>query len=481
MIGTHNPYALYEDRATCPLCSTEPNMKATPEAHSCHRTEPQVLNTNNVYVSNLLPELNEAWLRKEFSRFGLITSAKIMMKNGVSKGYGFVQFTEPEMANLAVQTLNGSYVGEHCISCKLADRDKDRGAQNQPSNNLYVGNLPTSYGVGEVSELFGTYGPISSLVVLSDPVTGGSRGVSLVRFHTVEDATKCITALHGIVLQGHDRPLEVKYAETSTEKHQRKSGKKRNPAPKRAANGRNRGRTTAEARTPTSRTRRENSPTSANAGRSSSNSSASNGTVEAESPVSLGPAAPSGPSAAIPVSHFPVDFLQVPRPPSAPSAPKAPVQAPQVPVPHTFLLRPTTMIPMRTPPPAMCKPPAINPGHIASHLGHPAPNSALTDITAAAAASMYARTPDLPVQRPPILNRGALLKVSGLPPACDEVSLYKIFTPYGAVESVSMPNAGVSPMAYVRFQQAKDAAVAVSHLQGAVMEDRSLQVEFQSH
>lgn len=76
---------------------------------------------------------------------------------------------------------------------------------------------------------------------------------------------------------------------------------------------------------------------------------------------------------------------------------------------------------MRTPPPAMCKPPAINPGHIASHLGHPAPNSALTDITAAAAASMYARTPDLPVQRPPILNRGALLKVSGLPPACDEV------------------------------------------------------------
>lgn len=64
-----------------------------------------------------------------------------------------MQFTEPEMANLAVQTLNGSYVGEHCISCKLADRDKDRGAQNQPSNNLYVGNLPTSYGVGEVSEV----------------------------------------------------------------------------------------------------------------------------------------------------------------------------------------------------------------------------------------------------------------------------------------------------------------------------------------
>ena len=40
---------------------------------------------NNVYVSNLLPELGEDWLRKEFGRFGLITSAKLMVKNGISK------------------------------------------------------------------------------------------------------------------------------------------------------------------------------------------------------------------------------------------------------------------------------------------------------------------------------------------------------------------------------------------------------------
>ena len=44
-------------------------------------------------------------------------------------------------------------------------------------------------------QLFGMYGAISSLVVLSDPVTGGSRGVGLVRYHTVEDGTRGITCL----------------------------------------------------------------------------------------------------------------------------------------------------------------------------------------------------------------------------------------------------------------------------------------------
>lgn len=69
------------------------------------------------------------------------------------QGYGFVQYTEPEMAQAAVLSLHGSYVGDNCLSCKLADRDKDRGAQNQPSNNLYIGNLPTNWGVVEVSEV----------------------------------------------------------------------------------------------------------------------------------------------------------------------------------------------------------------------------------------------------------------------------------------------------------------------------------------
>lgn len=411
------------------------------------------------------------------------------------------------MAHAAVQALNGSYVGEHCISCKLADRDKDRGAQNQPSNNLYIGNLPTSWGVGEVSELFGMYGPISSLVVLSDPVTGGSRGVSLVRYHTVEDGTQCIDALNGVVLDGHDRPLEVKYAETSTEKHLRKSGKKRNPAPKRAANPRNRGRTTGEPRSGNGRSRLEDSPSTANAGRSSSNSSASNGTAEVESPVTLGSSKPSGPSANL--SGFAMEFATPtpPRPATAASRPAAAAPAaPALGSPlHPFLLRPAPAVagPHRGAMAAPMGPSGVPLGPFGAPMSDMAamgraflgvgaagvpPLSALPVEGRSPLGLRFPRRTDLTVQQPQPQSqptpatpvRGAVLKVTGLPRAYDEIALYKLFTPFGAVESVTIPNlpAGGPGAAFVRFRLAKDASIAVSHLRGAVMHDQPLQVEF---
>jgi len=149
--------------------------------------------------------------------------------NRKSKGYGFIQFTDVQMAVLAVEKMNGFVVGQNALCVKLADRDKDRGIFNQPSTNLYVSNLPKDYGVSEISVLFAPYGSISSMVVLTDGHNGGSRGVSLVRYYSIESASTAIAALHGRVIPGHDRPLEVKFAENQEEKHLRKSTVHRTP------------------------------------------------------------------------------------------------------------------------------------------------------------------------------------------------------------------------------------------------------------
>lgn len=484
MSATHNPYAVFEDRATCPLCPSEgkpkqPKSGGLPggqDERQALELSQQQGNSTNVYVSNLLPDLDEHWMRKEFSRFGLITSAKIMMKNGVSKGYGFVQYTEPEMAQAAVLALHGSYVGDNCLSCKLADRDKDRGAQNQPSNNLYIGNLPTNWGVVEVSELFGSYGPISSLVVLSDPVTGGSRGVSLVRYHTVDDATKCIEALDGIVMEGHDRPLEVKYAETTTEKHFRKCGKKRNPAPKKAVNPRGRGKAAGEPQLSAEHLRSNKSLTSVAENpwsSSNSNSSASNGTLEVNSPEVGSPNSfPNGPCA--PARGFSLEdnfaafriassFAMPPaiQPNPIPAA-RGPIHIP------AFLLRPPTALSVRTSPPAQCQPPLINPGYANISVGPP--NTSKLMFQQKSESGRRAQPPG---------PSGAVLKVTGLPRSFDEITLYKVFTPFGAIESVSVPAADGAGPAFIRFRAARDACAAVGHLQGSVVQDHVLAVELQ--
>uniref|UniRef100_G3VBL8 RRM domain-containing protein n=1 Tax=Sarcophilus harrisii TaxID=9305 RepID=G3VBL8_SARHA len=64
----------------------------------------------NLYIKNLDDDIDDENLRKEFSSFGTITSAKVMMNNGRSKGFGFVCFSAPEEATTAVTEMNGRLV-----------------------------------------------------------------------------------------------------------------------------------------------------------------------------------------------------------------------------------------------------------------------------------------------------------------------------------------------------------------------------------
>merc|ERR1712012_957386 len=50
----------------------------------------------NLYVKNLDDTIDDERLRKEFTPYGTITSAKVMCEEGRSKGFGFVCFSSPE-------------------------------------------------------------------------------------------------------------------------------------------------------------------------------------------------------------------------------------------------------------------------------------------------------------------------------------------------------------------------------------------------
>ncbi|BFG03444.1 polyadenylate-binding protein [Drosophila madeirensis] len=83
----------------------------------------------NLYVKNLDDTIDDERLRKEFSLYGTITSAKVMTdEEGRSKGFGFVCFISPNEATCAVTELNGRVIGSKPLYVALAQRKEERKA-----------------------------------------------------------------------------------------------------------------------------------------------------------------------------------------------------------------------------------------------------------------------------------------------------------------------------------------------------------------
>lgn len=67
----------------------------------------------NLYVKNLDTNVREELVEEKFSEFGKIVSFAITKDdNGNSRGFGFVNFDNPDDARRAMEAMNGSQLGK---------------------------------------------------------------------------------------------------------------------------------------------------------------------------------------------------------------------------------------------------------------------------------------------------------------------------------------------------------------------------------
>lgn len=84
------------------------------------------------------------------------------------------------------------------------------------SKNIYVGNLPYNISQEELSELFGQYGQVQNVHLITDKFTGRSKGFAFVEMVADEEAEQAIKALHEADLQGRNITVnEARPRETS--------------------------------------------------------------------------------------------------------------------------------------------------------------------------------------------------------------------------------------------------------------------------
>lgn len=80
----------------------------------------------NLYVKNIDDNINEEKFRALFEPFGTITSCKLVVENGVSRGFGFVCFSAPDEATKALTELNGKMIDSKPLYVGLAQRREVR-------------------------------------------------------------------------------------------------------------------------------------------------------------------------------------------------------------------------------------------------------------------------------------------------------------------------------------------------------------------
>jgi len=78
------------------------------------------------------------------------------------------------------------------------------------SSKLYVGGLPYSVSDGQLNALFSAHGTVESARVITDRMTGRSKGFGFVEMSSQSEAEQAINSLNGSDLEG--RSIKVNEA-----------------------------------------------------------------------------------------------------------------------------------------------------------------------------------------------------------------------------------------------------------------------------
>ncbi|KAJ6365739.1 hypothetical protein OIU76_030499 [Salix suchowensis] len=184
----------------------------------------------NLYVKNLDSEVTEDILRDKFSQFGEITSLLISKdENGVSKGFGFVNFEHSNDAKRAEESMHGTqleskaiYVAraqtkaerQRILSAQFEQRRKER-LQKFKGLNVYVKQIDENVDDSQLNDYFSQCGVISSAKIMRDQ-KGASKGFGFVCFSTPEEANMAIKTLNGVKF--HGKPLYLAIAQSKAER-----------------------------------------------------------------------------------------------------------------------------------------------------------------------------------------------------------------------------------------------------------------------
>lgn len=103
--------------------------------------------SNKLYVGNLSYAVRDNDLQQQFSSFGHVQSAKVMMErdSGRSKGFGFVEMSSSQEAEAAIRGMHGQNMGGRDLTVNIARPMEARAPGNGGYGRGYGDSRRNSY------------------------------------------------------------------------------------------------------------------------------------------------------------------------------------------------------------------------------------------------------------------------------------------------------------------------------------------------
>lgn len=180
--------------------------------------------SGNLFVGNLSWNVDEEWLKSEFEKFGELLSLRIVTDKdtGRSRGFGYVEFVNPEDAAKALQEMSGQQIDGRRLNVDTAAK-RSEGAENsnkrqktfgdsqsEPSETLFVANIAFDADEDMIGQAFGEHGTVTAVRLPKDIETDRPKGYGYVQFASVSEATAALEAMKGAAIGG--RPVRLDFA-----------------------------------------------------------------------------------------------------------------------------------------------------------------------------------------------------------------------------------------------------------------------------
>ncbi|KAK7087738.1 hypothetical protein V1264_021749 [Littorina saxatilis] len=190
----------------------QPPAKRTREEEDEHgRSVQHDASKDNVtaFVSNLAFQMSEDRVKEFFDKCGEVVEVRLVKNfKGMSKGYGYVEFTDANEVLLALKLDRQPIDGRPVFVSRCEDRNSGskthqfKYATSLEKNKLFIKNLPFTCSVEALEKIFGEHGKLKEARLVTYR-SGAPKGLAYVEYETEEEASQAVLKTDGLEIGDH--------------------------------------------------------------------------------------------------------------------------------------------------------------------------------------------------------------------------------------------------------------------------------------